>query len=334
MTYPMHWSPLKQFRIALSIIGALVAVGAVTYSAVWHVSLLDGLYMTVITLTTVGFRELRPPSPAVKLFTICIIVIGIANITWAARAAAEMALGEQFREYFGKRQLENIISRLSGHTIICGFGRMGGQIAADLARAGKPFVVIDPNPEVLERLRESGFPYIAEDATNEAVLRAAGIERATNLVTVAPSDADNTFIVLCARDLNPNLFIVARSIRIQNEDKVRKAGADRVVSPYVMGGHRMAAAILNPHSVDFLEVVTGADFTEMELVGVEVSAKSLLSGRRIGDADLENRYSVTVVAMKRDGVFGVAPDRDTILKTGDVLMIIGPAAQVEAIGNL
>jgi voltage-gated potassium channel len=330
----MHRSPLKQFRIALGIIAVLVAVGTLVYSLVWNVSLLDGLYMTVITLTTVGFRELRPPSPAVKLFTICLIVLGVGNITWAARAAAEMAVGEQFREFFGKRQLETIIARLSGHTIICGFGRMGGQIAADLARAGKPFVVIDPNPDVLDRLKESGFPYIADDATNEATLRAAGIERAANLVTVAPSDADNTFIVLCARGLNPNLFIVARSIRIQNEDKVRKAGADRVVSPYVMGGRRMAAAILNPHSVDFLEVVTGSDYSEMELAGVEITPVSSLALRRLGDADLEHNYGVTVVAMKRDGIFGMAPDRDTVLMPGDVLMIIGPAAQVGAIEHL
>lgn len=330
----MHWSPLRQVRIALGILLMLVAVGTVGYSLLWHVSLLDGLYMTVITLTTVGFRELRPPSPAVKMFTICLIVVGVGNITWAVRAAAELAVSEQFREYFGKRQLEQTIAKLVDHTIICGFGRMGGQIASDLARSGKPIVVIDPNPDVLERLKASGYPYIALDASNENTLRAAGIERAANLVSVAPTDADNIFIVLTARDLNPRLFIVARSTRVENEGKVHRAGADRVVSPYVMGGRRMSAAILHPHSVDFLEVLTGTEYSEMELAGVEVAAESALAGRPLGEAGLEQNYGVTVVAMKRDGIFGMAPDRDVTLLPGDILMIIGPSTQVEALRDL
>jgi voltage-gated potassium channel len=320
--------------VALVVLLILVIVGTVGYSLLWNVSLLDGLYMTVITLTTVGYRELRPPSPEVKVFTIGLIVVGVATITWAVRAAAEMAVSVQFREYFGKRQLEQTIAKLVDHTIICGFGRMGGQIAADLARSGKAFVVIDPNPDVLERLKGSGYPYIALDASNEATLKAAGIERAANLVSVAPTDADNIFIVLTARDLNPKLFIVARSTRIENEDKVRRAGADRVVSPYVMGGRRMSAAILHPHSVDFLEVLTGSEYSEMELAGVEVARESSLSGRPLGEAELEKNYGVTVVAMKRDGIFGMAPDRDVILLPGDVLMIIGPSAQVEALRDL
>ena len=330
----MHWSPLRQVRVALGILLMLVAIGTVGYSLLWRVSLLDGLYMTVITLTTVGFRELRPPSPAVKVFTICLIVVGVGNITWAVRAAAELAVSEQFREYFGKRQLEQTIAKLVDHTIICGFGRMGGQIASDLARSGKPFVVIDPNPDVLERLKASGYPYIALDASNEATLMAAGIERAANLVSVAPTDADNIFIVLTARDLNPRLFIVARSTRVENEGKVHRAGADRVVSPYVMGGRRMSAAILHPHSVDFWEVLTGTEYSEMELAGVEVAAESALAGRPVGEACLEQNYGVTVVAMKRDGIFGMAPDRDVTLLPGDILMIIGPSTQVEALRGL
>jgi voltage-gated potassium channel len=325
---------MRQFRFAIRALIGLVAVGSIGYSLLWHVSLLDGLYMTVITLSTVGYRELRPPSPAVKAFTIAVIGFGVANVAWAARAAAEMAVGEQFRSYFGKRQLEQQIAKLKDHVVICGFGRMGMAIADDLARAGRPFVVIDPNPEAAERMKPFGYPFIAEDASSEAVLRAAGIERARDLVTVAPTDADNIFIVLTARGLAPHLHIVARSSRPENEDKIYRSGADKVVSPYTLGGHRMAAAILKPISLEFLDVVMGHGYSEMEMMAVEVGKESALCGVRLEDAHLPQDFGVSVIAMRREGIYGTAPDLETRLRARDVLIVIGPTMQVEAIRNL
>lgn len=328
----MH--PIRQLRIALAILVLLVFVGSIGYSLLWHVSLLDGLYMTVITLATVGFRELREPSPTVKAFTIVLILIGVVALTWAVRAATELAVSEQIRELLGKRQLENKIARMKDHVIICGFGRMGLQIAADLTRAGRQFIVIDPNPEAIERNRAFNFPLISEDASSEAVLQRAGVECARDLVTVAPTDADNIFIVLTARGLAPHLHIVARSTRVENEGKIYRAGADRVVSPYTMGGMRMAAAIIQPHSLDFMDLVMGSGETDLEFSGVEIVPTSRLAGMPLGELDLPHHYGLTLIAMRRDGIFGLAPDPDTIIVPGDILMVIGPTALVEALRTL
>lgn len=321
----------QQLRWAGLLLIALTLAGTYGYAALGNVSLIEGLYTTVFTLATVGYREpANAQDPRVQLFTVFIIVLGVVDFAWAVRSAAEIAVGDHVRRYLENRRLESRIGKLSGHAIICGFGRMGREIATQFTAAGKPFVVVDDNPEVHGALVDSGYPYIAGDARDEAVLREAGIDRASFLLSVASTDADNVFIVLTARSMNPNLFIVARSSREENERKLIRAGADRVVSPYVMGGRRIANAVLRPDVVEFVDEL-GRHDTDLEIGSIRVRPGDAWDGKSLAEMDLQDRFGVTVFAISRNGIYGPSPDPETRVRPGDSLMIIGPGRQVQAV---
>ncbi len=320
---------IRQFRLALVALVALVVLGTLGYHILEGWPILDSLYMTVITLGTVGYKEIGPLDPPGKVFTIGLIIFGVGIVFWAGASLIEAVIGEQIWHAIQRRRMQKQIDGMRDHYIICGFGRMGQQIAKDLARERVPHVVIEQNPEQLPKLIARDVPFIEGNASDDKALKTAGIERAKGLITVLPTDEDNVFITLSARALNPKLFIVARSILEENEGKLKMAGADRVMSPYVMGGRRMATAVLRPNVLDFLELATYGDHPNMMIEELAISSDSCLVGQTIGDSGLRKEAGVMVVAIKRaSGALVPNPPADEVIADGDVLIVLGVPEQL------
>ncbi len=329
---PVETDAIKQFRLALLALIALVGLGTLGYHILEGWGPLDALYMTVITLATIGYREVHPLDPVGKVFTIVLIIFGVAIVFWAGASLVEAVVGEQIWHALQRKRMEKRISRLRDHFIVCGFGRMGQQIVKDLQREGVPHAVIERNPEQLPKLIAQDIPFVEGNASDDKALRAAGIERAKGLITVAPSDEDNVFITLSARALNPRLFIVARSIMEDNEDKLRMAGADRVMSPYVMGGRRMALAVLRPNVMDFLELATHSDGANMSIEELTLTAGSEAIGRPVHEFGVCSQGTgAMIVAVKTAaGKLIANPPPDEVLREGDVLIVLGTPDQLSA----
>lgn len=324
-------SPLRQLRLAILTLVALVVLGTSGYSVIERWSFLDSLYMTIITLATIGYKEVHPLSREGVIFTIILIVFGVTIVFWAVASLIESVVSEEARHALRRRRMDKLISKLSDHVIICGFGRMGQQIAKDLRRAGMQFVVIELNPEQIPKLVEWEMPFIEGNASDDEILLAAGIKRAKALVTVAPKDEDNVFVTLTARGLNKDLFIVARSIQEMNEDKLRRAGANRVMSPYVLGGRRMSSAVLKPHVLDFLDTVSHTEGMELEMTNIQVTAQTPYVEIRICESGIREKTGATIIAVRNgEGRMNVNPPSDTVIHEGDVLIIMGTENQLDA----
>jgi voltage-gated potassium channel len=324
---------LKQFRMALLVLVALTLVGALGYHLLENKPPVDALFIAVATLGTLNVHTCT--NEASKIFTICLMIFGVSTVFWAGTSLIQAVVGEQMWHALQRKKMQKQISRMKNHFIVCGFGRMGQQIVSDLQREGVEHCVIEWNPEQLPRLVSQDIPFVEGNASDNKALQAAGIEHARGLITVAPTDEDNVFITLSARALNPKLFIAARSIQVDNEDKLRMAGADRVMSPYVMGGKRMAAAVLRPNVLDFLELAMHADDLRMMIEEITVRAGSSLIRKTIADSVLKRETGVTIIAIKRvSGKMIANPTADEVLHEGDVLIVIGTPDQSEKAAKL
>ncbi|MDH7480478.1 MAG: potassium channel protein [Armatimonadota bacterium] len=331
--------PIRQLKFAVLVVFALIALGTFGYSYIENMPLLDALYMTVITITTVGYREVHPLSQDGKIFTIVLILAGVSTlftvVFWTISNAIEFAATERMQHLFWRRRMQKSINSVKDHYIVCGYGRMGQAIASEFRRRNIPFVVVENNPEQLPKLVAERALFVEGDATDEKVLLAAGVERARGLISVAPTDADNTFIVLTAKGLNPNLYTVARSIKVEDEPKLRRAGADRVMSPYILGGKRMAWAALRPTVVDFLENALYSEEYELEISEVTVSADSEFVGKTLRESGIREKSGANVIALKtKEGALTPSPSPDVEIREGDVLVVLGTPKQLEALQKL
>lgn len=326
----------RRLRLSLSLLAAVAACGTLGYVLIEHYSLLDALYMTVITLSTVGYGEVHPLSPAGRAFTMGLIVAGIGTVSAVIGSALELGFGEHFREVARHRRMERLLQEIKDHTIICGYGRMGQEIAREFQARGLPFVVIDRDPALAATLDTAGMPHLIGDAAEDEVLHRAGVDRARSLVTVAPTDADNIFITLSGRSLNPGLTIVARSIRAEDEHKLRRAGADRVVSPYVIGGRRIAAAVYRPEVVDFLDLHIRAPEHDLEIDSIPIRAGAPYAGRTLRESGIRQQTGCTVLALRSatTGRFVDNPTAETTLEAGDAMIVLGTVAQLDALQHL
>ncbi|HEX2240417.1 MAG TPA: NAD-binding protein [Actinomycetota bacterium] len=307
-------------------LGAVLVYGTVGYMVLEDWNFVDSLYMTVITLTTVGFLEVQPLDTGGRLFTISLLILGvtlvIVTLTLAAGSIAEGGLGERTR----RRRMERRIAALKQHFVICAYGRVGRTVARELEAEGQPFVVIDRDDELEDDLLQDGVVYVIGDPTSETVLRNAGIYKAKGLVCAVDDDADNVFITLAARSLNPDLFIVARASETTSADRLYRAGADRVVSPYATSGRQMALLVTKPRVVDYIDLVA-REMTPLRIEEILVEAQSDLEGRRLGDAAAAN----VVVAVRRDdGELIRNPEPDLILQAGDLLVLLGEKEALRA----
>jgi len=323
-------NPLARFARPALLLAGILAYGTVGYVVIERWDALDAFFMTLITITTVGYDEVHPLDAAGKVFTSTLILSGVATIFWALGIFTEILSTGELGEWRRRRTTENQLRRLRDHFIICGYGRMGTQIALELEADGATFVVVDSNPEALVRLKREAKPYLEGDAAAEDVLHQAGIARARGLISAVDSDERAVYIVLAARALNPGLYILSRAGRPESVRRLELAGADRVVSPYRMAGHQMAALAMRPALVDVMETLHhgGADIAVEELV---VPERSLVVGRTLEGSGLFAVGGAQLLALRRlDGTMHVNPAPDLVIERGDLIVALGSARQLEA----
>jgi voltage-gated potassium channel len=322
---------IKGFTILL----AVLAFGTAGYMLIEHWSFLDALYMTVITITTVGYREVIPVSENGRIFTIFIIFSGMGIIAYILGIVAQAMIDFQVRSIIGRRRLGMKIRSIKDHYIICGYGRIGKIIGRDLLASKIPMIVIDSEPDIHSTLQDMNIPFIHDDATSEDVLVEAGIERAKGLVSVVGSDADNLFITMTARGLNPGLFILARAEQEHTEKKLIRAGADRVVLPYLIGGQRMAQTLIKPAVTDFLEFTVHNQEMGLEMAELEVRKGSSLDQLTLIDSGIRQKFDVIIMAVrKKSGDMAFNPSSTTKIEAGDILIALGKNKDIEELAAI
>ncbi|MCX7771363.1 MAG: potassium channel protein [Proteobacteria bacterium] len=311
----------------------ILLIGTFGYMIIEDMILIDALYMTVITLATVGFREVKELSESGKIFTIILILSGFGVFTYALTIGARIIIEGEIKEVFKKRKMKKKVEGLSEHYIVCGYGRMGSIIVKELLANKVPVVVIEKNKSNIPE--NDNIISFEGDATNDEVLKTAGIERARGLITVLPSDAENLYVVLSARELNKNLFIVARAVEKEAEPKLKRAGADRVISPYYIGGLRIAHTVLRPAVVDFLEFATSSDYIEIQIEEIDISPKSSLIGKSIAQSGIGKDLGVIIIGIRRaDGSMKFNPNSQTVIKEGDTLIVLGQTDNLSVLEKL
>jgi voltage-gated potassium channel len=321
------WHRLR-FGLA-ALVGVLVA-GTVGYVA-FGFSVLDAVYQTVTTVSTVGFREVQPLSTGGRVFTIVLILVGVATALYTFTLVLEAVVEGQIQELLGRKRMERQIGRMARHVIVCGFGRVGRNLAQYVSGADQEIVVIEKDPARAADA-EKAAPVVRGDATSDEVLKEAGIERARVLVTALNTDADNLFVTLTARSLCSDLFIVARARAESSEAKLAQAGANRVVNPQGIGGARMAAFVLQPHVAEFLDVVMHDGSLEFRLEEVPLPQGSPLAGQSLRETHIRDSTGALVLALRdRDGSFQTNPTPETVLAAGQILIAIGTEAQLKAL---
>lgn len=324
-------------RFAPIVIGLIVlpAVGVAGYCWIEGWSLLDALYMTVTTLATVGYGETHPLSRGGRIFTMGLIVSGGAMAAFALTQLAQIVFSGEWRRHWENRRRLRMLSEISHHIIVCGYGRVGRNVVEELKAEGLPFVVIDLNPEKLVRLQETGALGIRGDASTESKLKEAGIDRARGLVAAAKSDAENVFIVLTARSLRPDLSIVARADVEESEPKLLRAGANRVILPYHITGRRLVTMLVRPDVADFLDEVSHASGMELLLEQIQVAAGSSLAGQTLANAQARHQFDVTVLACKTsDGKWNTRPHGGTVVESGCQLIALGTQEHLKKLTGL
>ncbi|MCA9929741.1 MAG: potassium channel protein [Anaerolineales bacterium] len=313
----------------------LLGVATAGYMLIEGWSFIDAFYMAAITMTTVGFGEVQPLSGNGRLFTIGIILIGVGVVAYGFSTILEYILTADVGEAMRRRRMSREIEKLRDHVIVCGYGRVGQSAATGLKNGTRPVVVIDKSSERLADATADGLTIIEGDASHDETLMQAGIERAWGIIICTGEDSLNLFIVLSARSLNPDLFIVTRSIDSENEPKMRRAGANRVVSPYQIGGKHMANIMTRPHVTDFFDVVTLDGGIELWVEELVIPQNSPMVGQTVGEADIRRRTGVTLVALLRDGgEQSIMPDAKTRMEVGDQLIVLGIREQLAALERL
>jgi voltage-gated potassium channel len=320
------------FATAVLALVGVTSIGVVGYMAICQMGFTDALYMTVITLTTVGYREVVPLAPAGQYFTMALLVGGLGIVFYSATLVARDLIEGQLQLVFGRRKVQRQIAQMQDHVIVCGFGRMGRIVCKELAVKPAPFVIVDRDGEALRHAEAEGFPCLEGDATEDQVLTRAGIDRAQGLVAALSKDADNVYVVLTARELNSNLLIVARAEDERSERKLLHAGATRVISPYVIGGSRMAHALLRPAVLDVIDLATHYRSIELQIEEVQVAAGGFCDGATLAQSDIRESLGLIVIAIKKpSGEMLFNPTADTRIEAGDRLVLMGQSGNLREI---
>jgi len=316
--------------VLLAVLGVIL-LGTIVFHVLEGWSILDSLYVTAQTVTTVGFGDLTPQTPAGRAFASIFMMVSVGVVLYALTTTVQAIVhSELFATYGRSRQM----SKLRDHFIICGAGRVGSHLIRGLRGVDATFVVIETDPAKVEALTDLNIPVLPRDATLEATLHEAGVEHARGLATCLPDDADNVYVVLTARDLNPGIHIVARAAEEQAESKLIRAGANRVVAPTIIGGHRMAMALTKPAVGDFLDSIT-ANHLELGFEQLEVDAVSTLVGRKLSETVIRSELNIVVVSIRRnDGEIVFNPSGETRIEGGDMLIAIGGAESLRRLNAL
>jgi voltage-gated potassium channel len=318
---------LRSIALGLSVL----VVGTIGYMAIEEQSFLNAFYMTAITVTTVGFREAFPLSPPGQAFTIVLAFVGVGVILLIASEFARAVLDTDIHRILGIRRDLTMIKKLSNHIVVLGYGRMGRAVVEVLRARGIAYSVVDLDPDRYRDLEEEHQPAVRGDATKEDVLRAAGVVRAKTLIACLADDAHNVYSILLARQLNPDITIIARAVDDGAEERLKLAGADRVLNPYRVGGTRLAITALKPTVTDFLDASLMGSSVELELAEVVVHPSSDLAGKTLAGAEVRQRFGIIVVALKRGEESTFNPGPNERIEAGDVLVALGPIQALERI---
>jgi len=292
-------------------------------------ALFDSLYMTIITMTTIGYREIHPLSKAGRIFNLTLIVFGVSVAAFTANYLIRFVLEGEIQEAMGRRRMAKIIKQLKDHYVICGYGRMGRIICKEFASSGVPLVIIEKEPVELDA--DDDTPVIIGDATRDETLKEAMLEYAKGLISVLSTDADNLYVVLSARGINPGLKIVARAGEDGAEQKLLRAGADNVISPYSIGGQRIAHSILKPFVVDFIDFATKSGNLELQIEEVPVQDGSRLAGLTIDESRIGKELGIIIVAIQKAGDMKFNPTHKTVINAGDTLIALGEKNRLKAL---
>ncbi len=309
----------------------LMGIGTLGYHLIEpNYSWFDALYMTVITITTVGSETPHPLTTPGKVFTIFLLLGGVFTLFYTATELIRIVISGEVQQLLGRERMARSLAGLNNHLIVCGYGRMGRFVCREFSRQGLEFVVIDSNAESLVNFNLTGGIPVTGDGTSDEVLKQAGVDRARALVAVLPSDADNLYITMSARLLNARLFIVARAESEEAEQKLLRAGADRVVAPYAIGGSKVAQAVLRPTVMEFIELATRTEHLELQLEQTEVQPGSQLVGASLTSSRIRSDLGLIVVAIKKQhGAMVYTPPPDTVMEAGDTLIALGKRSQLD-----
>ena len=323
----------QKLLLSLFLIVLVISFGTLGYMFIEGWDLLDSLYMTIITLASVGYKEVHDLSFNGKIFTIVLIIGGVGTVAYALTSAARIILEGELQDVFGRRRLEKKIKGLKDHYIICGYGRMGKIICRELREKNQKFVVIEKKTDLMADTEDTLI--IQGDATSDEALKEVGIDKAKGLISVLPTDAENLFVVLSARGLNPHLSIVARAGEEGSEKKLLRAGADKVVSPYHIGGLRIAHTVLKPAVVDFIEFATKSGNIDLQMEEVNIQEASRLSGLTLDECGIGRELGIIIVAIKKaDGDLKFNPTFRSTIHAGDTLIALGEISKLKILEDM
>ncbi|HPG49763.1 MAG TPA: potassium channel protein [Spirochaetota bacterium] len=315
---------MKKLKLSFALLLLTLVFGITGYHFIEGMSFFDGLYMTVITISTVGFQEVKPLSVPGRVLTLLIISTGIMIAAYTIGTLVRVFIEGELRKTFGRRKVEKKISKLEGHYIICGYGRIGSLVCAELRDHGMECVVIENQPASIERMEADRVLFLPLDATVDGTLMDAGIMRAKGIVTAVGSDADNVFITLTAKGLRPDIFVLARASDEKNEIKLKRAGASRVVSPYLIGGKRMAHVLIRPTVIDFIDSAVTDGNLDLQMEECRIQPTSDLVGKNLVESNLRKDYGVIIVLIKKyGGAMIFNPQSSEVLESDDILVVLG-----------
>jgi len=326
-------SPIRRLLLGLGILGIIMVAGTLGYMFIEGWPFVDALFMTVITITTVGYQEVYPLSAGGRVFSIFLIIGGVGGALYILGSIVQYLIEGHLGTTLWRRRMQRNIAKLKNHFILCGYGRVGREIARILSEEGVPFIVIDKDKESIADAEKDGYLYTIADATNDEALQEAGIERARALIVAIGNDADSIYTTLSARGLRSDLFIEARASDSSVEAKLKKAGANRIISPYRLGAHRMAALALRPTVVDFIDTVIRSRGRELQMENIAVNDDSALIGLTV--REIRKRTKGYVLAINRkDGKLVVNPSPEEVIEGGDRLTTLGTREQLAALEEI
>ena len=327
----MRSSLARRIGLVLSLMALVLAIGTAGFVIIEGWPWFDSFYMALITMTTVGYFEVRPLSQAGRFFNSFLIIIGVTTVFLAIGVIAEYAVQTELGAYFGRRRQKRMLDKLSDHYIVCGGGRVWRSVIRDLVRDNSPFVLVDSDPERVEWALEQGYTAVVADATQDETLRAVHIARAKGLVAALPTDAENVYVTLTARGMNKDLTIVGRATDEQAAAKLKRAGANVVFTPYAYAGHRLAQALLRPHVVSFLDIASafeGSDL-DLEIEQIRVGETSACASKTLEQVRLPQEFGIIVLAVvKAGGRMQFNPSAQTVMEPGDVLIAMGEGSKL------
>ncbi len=301
-----------------------ILIGTLGFMTIEHWNLLDSFYMTVITISTVGYGEVHPLSPDGRIFASFLIIVTLGTVFYVFTMFGQFFIEGEISGVFAKTRRQKKMNKLKNHYIVCGYGKIGRTVVKGLEKEGVPFVVIDNNHDLESEFEEKSYFFLIDDATEEEVLKNAGVERAKAVISLLPTDADNLYVSITAKGLNPSVLVVTRAVDEKAEIKMKKVGVDHVISPYKIAGNRILNSALKPTVVEFLELVTHREYLHLGLEEIRIDESSPLHGKSIRDLDLRKRYGVIVIAIKRkNGEMIFNPDPEEIFEAGDTVVIMG-----------